>query len=318
MEQQNGLPIEQNNSAKYAFFYLLSLVALIFMALSTGMIIFQIINKTIVDIPLFSGGFDSGTLRFAISAIIISAPIYYLTMRQINKSLYNGSLHKDAEVRKWLTYFILLVSAVVMIGWLIATINNFLNGELTTKFILKAITAIIIAAAIFSYYFYDIRRESVIGAKDKTISLFFYGSLAIVVISLISAFFFIDSPTVARERRQDMANLEKFNMIDNAINSYYAEHGKLPANFADITGDKTIANLSVETFKDEITGKAFDYKGKDKMTYELCTEFKTSNKDVNDIGQYNYKDRWTHDAGYQCMSQRVMDVKGTGPVPTPK
>ncbi len=36
--------MSNHNSAKYAFFYMLSLVALVFVALSTGMIIFQIIN----------------------------------------------------------------------------------------------------------------------------------------------------------------------------------------------------------------------------------------------------------------------------------
>ena len=69
MEQQN---------AKFAFYYLLSLVALIFMALSTGMIIFQIINKCIVDVlEINPGMYDSGILKFAISAIIIAAPIFF-------------------------------------------------------------------------------------------------------------------------------------------------------------------------------------------------------------------------------------------------
>ena len=39
-----------NHPAKFAFFYMLGLVALVITALSTGMIIFQIINKTIADV----------------------------------------------------------------------------------------------------------------------------------------------------------------------------------------------------------------------------------------------------------------------------
>ena len=162
MEQQ--MIGEKNNAAKYAFFYMLSLVALIFMALSAGIIVFQIINKNIVDaLENFRGSYNSGALKFAISAIIIAAPIYYLTAFQINKNLFSGKLSKDSGIRKWLTYFILLVSTIVMLGFLVAVVYNFLDGELTTKFILKALTAIIIAAAIFTYYFYDIRRENVAG-----------------------------------------------------------------------------------------------------------------------------------------------------------
>ena len=150
----------EKQNAKFAFFYMLSLVALVFTSVSAGMIIFQIINKTIADdLSLAPGGFSQDALRFAISAIIIAAPIYFVMMRLINKSLLTGKLEKESGVRKWLTYFILLVSAVVMIGWFIATVGSFLNGELTTKFILKSLTSILISALIFSFYLYDISAK---------------------------------------------------------------------------------------------------------------------------------------------------------------
>ncbi|MDP2736291.1 MAG: DUF5671 domain-containing protein, partial [bacterium] len=134
----------EKQNAKFAFFYMLSLVALVFTSLSTGMIIFQIINKLIVDdLSLAPGGFSQDALRFAISAIIIAAPIYFILMRLINKNLLSGQMEKESGIRKWLTYFILLVSAVVMIGWFIATIGSFLNGEFTIKFILKSLTSIL-------------------------------------------------------------------------------------------------------------------------------------------------------------------------------
>ncbi len=189
MEQQT---IPQNNAAKYAFFYMLSLVALIFMAMSTGMIIFQIINKKIIDAAgTLPGMFDEGAMKFAISAIIIAAPIYYIMTWQINKNLLSGKLDKEAGVRKWLTHFILFVSSVVMIGWFIAIVYNFLEGELTLKFILRAATAIFIAAAIFSYYLYDTKREIITGAKSKILRAYFYGSLVLVLAAFISLFFFI-------------------------------------------------------------------------------------------------------------------------------
>ena len=69
-----------NNGAKFAFFYLLSLVALIFMALSTGMIVFQIINKNLVDIiNQYQGRFSDDALKFAISALIIPLPVIFQT-----------------------------------------------------------------------------------------------------------------------------------------------------------------------------------------------------------------------------------------------
>lgn len=176
MEQATLEKSSGSQNAKFAFFYMLSLVALIFMAVATGTIIFQIINKKFIDVLSYMGGFNEGAMKFAISAIIIAAPIYFITSWFINKNLTVGKLNKDSGVRKWLTYFILFVAAVVMISWLIATINSFLNGDLTAKFILKTLTAIFIAAAIFSYYLYDIRRAE-IKPKDLTVIIYFSAHL---------------------------------------------------------------------------------------------------------------------------------------------
>src|SRR3989339_593834 len=102
--------MEKNNAAKFAFFYMLSLVSLIFTALSTGIIIFQFINKNITDVlSTTTTGFDSSALKFAISAVIIAAPIYFVLMSLINKNLFEGNLDKESGIRKWLTYFIIFM-----------------------------------------------------------------------------------------------------------------------------------------------------------------------------------------------------------------
>ena len=152
------------NNAKFAFFYMLSLVALVFVAISVGMIIFQIINKEIVDIiNQYSGRYSDSQMKFAISALVVAAPIFYIASRQIFKSLFSGALDEEAGVRRWLTYLILLVAIIVMIGWLIAILNGFLDGELTTKFFFKAIAALLIAGSVFSFYLYDVKRENIKG-----------------------------------------------------------------------------------------------------------------------------------------------------------
>ena len=297
----------ESNVAKSAFFYMLSMVALVFMALSTGMIIFQIINKNIADaISNYSGVFSQEALKFAISAIIISTPIYYLVMRQINKDLFSGKIDKNSGVRKWLTYFILFVSSVVVIGWLIGIINSFLGGELTIKFVFKAITAVLISAVIFTYYLYDIKRENVVNIKDKTITIYSYATLAIVIIVLIASFFFIDSPAKTRNINYDDLIIQKFSTIDNAINNYYNDNKKLPANLDELKSD--INYLIDSDLENPLTKKKFDYKAIDNNKYELCADFKTSNRNDNDINQYPYGKRWIHDEGYQCIRQNVVDI----------
>ena len=308
----------EKQNAQFAFFYLLSLVSLVFVSISTGMIIFQIINKTIVDdLTLAPGGFMQEVLRFAISAIIVAAPIYFAMMWLINKNLLSGNLEKESGVRKWLTYFILLVSAVVMIGWFIATVGSFLNGELTTKFILKALTSILISALIFSYYLYDIRRADV-SKNNNIIRVYYYGSIAIALVALVSAFFFIDSPAKVRVQKYDQAITNKFSQIDYAINAYYGENKKLPENLKDLIGGGSTYYILENEITDPATGVAFVYKVDAKDSYELCATFKTENKSqANDKSVYT-DTRWLHDIGYQCLKQRIasLDVK-SAPVSVP-
>jgi len=307
--------MEKQQNAKFAFFYLLSLVALVFTSISVGTIIFQIINKTIPDaLTLAPGGFVQEALRFAISAIIIAGPIYFVMMWLINKSLFKGIMEKESGIRKWLTYFILLVSAVVMIGWLIATIGSFLNGELTVKFILKSLTSILISALIFSFYLYDIKREDT-SQNNNIIRVYFYGSMAVATIALVAAFFFIDSPFKVRQQKYDQAIVNKFSQIDSAINAYYGENKKLPAGLKDLPGGGSTYYIIESDITDPGTDKVFDYKVDAKDAYELCATFKTENKSQADDKSIYVDTRWLHDAGYQCLKQRIAQIDQAKPAP---
>ena len=305
----------QNHAAKFAFFYMLSLVALVFMGLSAGMIIFQIINKNIVDIfNQYQGRFSPEQLKFAISAIIISTPIYYITMRQIYKNLFSGSLSQDSGIRKWLTYFILLVTSVIMLGWLIGVVNNFLDGELTAKIILKAITAIAISAGIFCFYLYDIKREKVQGEKDKVIKIYFYASLVVVIAVFVASLFIVESPTETRSRKIDENILENFSSIESAVNEYYNINEKLPKSLEVVREDYRY--ITEEDILDPITKEKYEYKIIDDKSFELCANFRTSNKDNEDNRHKDYlEEQWPHDAGDQCLKGKATKYGEGKPLP---
>lgn len=304
---------QQNNAAKYTFYYMLSLVALIFMSLATGMIVFQIINKNIVDVlNQYRGRFSSEQLKFAISALIISAPIFYITTKQIFKNLFSGALDKDSQIRKWLTYLILLVSSVVMLGWLVAVINSFLDGELTLKFILKALTAISIAVIVFTFYLYDIKRENMMGVKDNVIRAYFYGSLIIVVAVFVGALFIVESPRETRDRKIDNNVLRKLNRLDSSIRSYYIENKRLPIDFGELI--VAFDYIDDDDFENSATGERFEYAVKEAKIYEICASFRASNYDRDEQKLYInlYSKEWRHNAGRQCWERKIReaDIKG--------
>ncbi len=303
----------QNNSAKFAFFYILSLIALVFVAVASGTILFQIINKLVPDIAdIYSSFYQEGAMRFGISALIIASPIFYVTSRQIYRSLFRGSLQQDSGVRKWLTYLILLVSICVMIGWLIAILNEFLGGELTTRFILKALTAIIISGLVFSFYLYDIRRDNILNKIDRVISAYFYASLLIIIVILVAAFLNVGSPAQARDKKIDQNIINDYYQIQSGIDNYYNDKKVLPDSLGAIRANGNYINITDDNLKNKVTGREYEYKVINDQEFELCTDFKTSNK----VGREPYRDtRWLHEAGYQCLRQKVNDFGKIVPPP---
>jgi hypothetical protein len=291
---------------------MLSLVTLGFTATNVGIIIFQIINKSITDLTEgFNSNYSAYALKFAISTIIVSAPIFFISVWQINKNLFLGLLDKNSCIRKWLTYFILFVSSVTITSYLVLLIFNFLNGELTIKFILKTVVAIIISGIVFSYYFYDIKKI-VEKTKSKITQIYFYGSIIIIITTLIAGCFFVESPQETRNKKQDYMVLEKFNNLERAINSYYSSKKKLPKNFEKLLSNGFIQNAN-ET-ENSKTKEKFEYKIISEDTYELCANFKTSNKNNYQTDDYRYLDnQWPHDKGYQCIKKPIFDPQITLP-----
>jgi hypothetical protein len=308
----------KNNSAKFAFLYLLALVALGFVSVNVGQIIFQLINKYIVDIlSQNNAAFSSDILKFAIASLVIATPTYYFCNKFIYGSLYKGELDKESGVRKWLTYLIIFIAFLVMIGSLIAILVNFLNGALTTQIILKSLTTLIISGIVFSFYFYDIRREKTAGYKDSVIKIYFFASLAVIVLTFVASLFIVESPQIARNRQIDQRVISNFYQIDQDLNNYYQVYKKLPADFTALKAEYTY--ISDELLKNPKTQEMFKYQVKGDREYELCTTFltdasaNTQNKDM----AYYYDTRWPHGIGYQCLTQKVQAFNKDGSLVEP-
>ncbi len=293
----------QEHSAKFAFLYMLSLAALIFTGLSVGMIIFQIINKYVPDaLNQLRSAFSSSQLRFAISALIVAGPVFFITTRQIYKNLFQGKLASDSGVRKWLTYFILLVSSVIMLGWFIGLVNNYLSGELTTKFILKAITAIGIAGLGFSFYFYDIKRERVVGVKDKRIRLYFIVSLIIALAAFIFGLFLVESPSQVRNQKLDAEIVNDAITLEDGINEFYRINSSLPETLQELKDE--VVFITQQDLQDPVTNQIYEYKILSEDEYQLCAEFRTSNLENSSDRDLYYRN-WPHQAGKDCIEKKV-------------
>lgn len=290
----------ENNNAKYAFYYLLTLVALVFVAISVGLISFGIINRTVADALAMESYLNfNSQFKFSISALLIATPIFYFISSLINRGLRKKELDPDSSIRRWLTYFILFVSSLIILGVFIGVINNFLSGELTTRFILKALTVFVISAATFSFYFYDIKRTDVV-KKDKVVKIFFFASIVLVLAAFVAAWFFVESPREARNRRLDQIVINNIYSLESAVNSYYDRNKVLPESLENLKEGDIYINHNA--FNDPETGAAIDYRITGEDTFEFCAEFRTSSFDINYYPPRTLMGSKDHEAGYQCVS----------------
>lgn len=297
----------KNKNPKFAFYYLLSLVALIFTSLALGLIVFSIIDRNVSDVLVFSSAFyNYSFLRFGIASLLISTPIFFVCLRAINRGLKKNDLTQDSPLRNWLTYFILAVSAVIILGSLVSVVYNFLSGRVTLKSILQFLTVIVIAALIFSYYLYDIKRNQ-IRKNDRIINVFFVSSLVLIVAVFSAAWFFVESPQMARQRRIDDRLMANINSVESYVNSYYDLKGYLPENLKEVMDEDEIY-ANPQNFFDPETKKEIEYHRLNDKGFELCANFRADSyqylerKNKASYDQYTYIDRSkANKQGWNCF-----------------
>jgi len=162
-EQLTGLSIpapsvHSTEAARDAFLYLLSFATLSIWIQALGEIGFIAINELIPD-PLSNDGASRYPLAFIMARLIIVFPIYLVLMRIITKDLRRYPDKYQSRVRIWLTYFALLVAALIAIVDLIIFLTSLLEGELTLRFTGKVLIVLILTGGVFWYYLSWIQRR---------------------------------------------------------------------------------------------------------------------------------------------------------------
>ena len=141
--------------AREAFLYGILFVAMYVGAFNGGALIFAIIERVFPEGARIIGLRE--TARGPLAALIAALPVFVYASRLTARDVRMDPAKRVSEIRSKLTYLTLFVSAAVMIGVVAGLIYGLLGGELTTRFGLKAFTAVAIAAGVFRYYLTDIR-----------------------------------------------------------------------------------------------------------------------------------------------------------------
>ncbi len=307
--------MEPKTGPRDIFLQFLSVISLYVAAGSFIALIFQYINYWIPD-PLQAGYgyitsiFDS--IRWSISILIVIFPVYCWTLWFMDKGYREFPERMAMKSRKWLVYLTIFLAALLMIGDFVALVYQLLRGEFTSSFLLKVLTIILVAGAVFIYYLKEIKRQVEDEAKTFLVKAVSYAAIAIVAASIIGGFFIVGSPKEERAYRFDEERVSDLQMIQSEIVYFWQSKQKLPQELSEL-------NDSVRGFRvpmDPENSSDYIYRKTGSLSFELCANFARASR--NELARaaaekpvpigrsYEISGYWDHEVGEKCF-QRTID-----------
>ncbi|MBX4209511.1 hypothetical protein KW799_02380 [Candidatus Parcubacteria bacterium] len=308
--------MQPKTTAKDFFLYLAGFAGLYVSAISLISLLFAIVNRVLPDALnsyYYATDFYSGPIRLAIASLLIVFPIYLFIAAHIDRYVRANPEKKDLAVRKWLTYLTLFVTGVAVVTDLVVLVNTFLGGEITSRFVWKVLSVLIVAGAVFGYYLYDLKKSFAPDSPKRTRLIV---SLACVFVfgSLIWGFVSVGSPMKARALRFDERRVNDLTSIQWQAINYWQQKGKVPQSLSDL--NDPISSFMIPN--DPETGKPYGYeKSPHDLSFKVCATFALASQDAS--GRYGgtmnrtyptslamQNDNWKHGPGTVCFD-RVID-----------
>lgn len=296
------------STAKDVFSHLFAIVTLYVSVVSFIILGFAYIDVTFPDALSFyyTGALDE--IRGGMASLIVMWPAFVGISWFMHKDAKADSEKREIGIRKWLLYLTLFVTAITIVVDLITLVNYFLNGEITTRFILKVLVVLATAVAVFAYYLWDLRTESI--AKSKVPKRAAITASVVVVAMIVLGFLLVGSPAQQRKVRFDDQRVSDLTTIQNEVTSFYQlKKGALPTALTDLTN--TLSGYSVPV--DPSTGAAYEYRTTgDGLTFELCATFEAESVgDQTDVSMpyraygKDYYGSWKHGVGRVCFERTI-------------
>lgn len=288
-----------SSTPKDVFLYLFNILTFYISVIGFIMLYVQYTNIAFPDTLNFyyaTQAYDG--LRVSTSILFIAVPFYLLSAWILAKDLSKQPAKRELKLRKWLTYFTLFISAITIVIDLITFIYNFLSGELSIRFFLKILIVLLVAAAVFGYYIWDLHRENLNSKVPKILAM----TLSVVTLaSIVVVFLVMGMPSVQRERLFDDQRIMDLQSIQNQTLNYWIQKQALPQQSAQLKDD--LSGFIVP--RDPQTKVDYDYRVISPLTFELCATFKTSNQNNIIMPDDPFKQNWSHDIGQTCFKRTI-------------
>ena len=287
-------------SARESFMYLMSFVSLYVVVGSVIGLYYTFLDHLYPDPAWRNVDVDAmlDGVRYAIAAVIIAFPLFLVLSLVLERVVRQAADSAKQPVARWLTYLTMFLAAAVMMGDLITLLFYFLDGSLTTRFVLKVIVLLVIAQVILAYY-YLAPSGVAKGQSGGLRRLLAATGVVIVAGALALGFAMAGSPVTARQYRMDERRVADLRAIQGAIqhmttkrvNNEIVVTRALPKTLAEVTAyQHTRQAVSALSLADPQTGEKYVFTPTGEKTYELSAEFTLKRDKKQDLF-------WNHPAG---------------------
>ncbi len=297
--------MSQPNTAKH---FVLQLGSLITLFITLGFFLTLLFSIITLQFPDAADGIweiegAESMLRTSFAMVIVFFPTYLGLTRAINKLRRKEKHATYTGVTKWLIYLALLAAGLVLLGDLVAVIMSYLEGDITLRFVLKALAVLLVVGSAFSYYLLDAMGYWL---KHEKLSIWYGIKITVlIVLGLGYALTFIDSPSEVRAARIDQNQIYDLQNIQWSIQNYIATNSQVPENLEAIAESTTLPVAPSERtpYRYEKTDSGF----------ALCATFSKDSLPVDNSfaipldkeAIIRNPDNWSYTAGESCFERTV-------------
>lgn len=299
-------------SAKDAFFHLLTFTTLYSTVISLIVLAFDYIGRWFPDAAMRDYQYvsqDFSGIRWSIAVIVVSFPLFTLLSRVLHREFKLQPEKLTSGVRKWLTYLTLFVTACTLLGDVITLLFYLLNGEMTTRFLLKVVAIFVLSGLPFWYYFQALRMDGEHYAASDMHKTFLSLASLITAVFLIYGIVLAGTPMTGRAERFDEQRVSDLRSIQNEVmNEVYGASKPVatpPPKVLPKSLPKTLEQVAAGALYEKIrtvdpeTGSPYEYVVTGSR-YRLCATFSLPR-------DQNYDIFWNHPAGHHCFSFDALD-----------
>jgi hypothetical protein len=282
-----GVPVPvrggRSENARDAFLYLLAFVTLGIWTVAFVWLASALVGHAFpsaLDYQNDTGPEFRSTVAGQLASLIVAFPIFLLVSRSIVRETDRRPESLESGVRKWLTYLALVLTSVTLLFDAVWFLQQFLEGDLTLRFVLDVLGVFLVAGGVLWYYLGTVRTAASPPGRDRA---FGWAATIAVVTIVILGFTGTGGPWHQRVLSVDERRVTDLRTTATRLSEIYAKNKALPGS------------LPSGTDVDPTTQKPYTYTPLGGSRFELCATF--DEEDITGTDLF-----WRHPAGPKCYT----------------